>query len=370
MSNHRPYTPLLPPAFSLWDDSLVDSPKTVPYYTAGKCHDHGFMAFDWQSTDTCHGVGQALHKSLCSFIVLPITNFAWAPGFKPHAKQIHCTAGVDADKGHKMYRLSHADKGTKGFVQCLANAMASVGALPIKCHEPTVMALACSVIRTYQTHSRRHFKWPTDSQEGPILGHHPRNPVSTAMLSPLLSGDMIHPRQETLCNTCDLYLQQRHCPRPHQLINMDIDDNETLQIPDTEYTGPKCSHCLMRQMSYGNTTEEMNLGVSSWRCSMHIALVTPTHPHEGYGGHPRKFSNVNAKEMKTDGHPQTGPRCVDLGRVSQQRGKQLHDHVGLEPPTASSSTVQPLARYNAEDRERDGRASSVWLFRALADEGA
>jgi hypothetical protein len=41
--------------------------------------------------------------------------------------------------------LSHADKGTKGFVQCLANAMASVGALPIKFHEPTVMALACSV---------------------------------------------------------------------------------------------------------------------------------------------------------------------------------------------------------------------------------
>jgi hypothetical protein len=40
--------------------------------------------------------------------------------------------------------LSHADKGTKGFVQCLANTMASVGALPIKCHEPTVMALAGS----------------------------------------------------------------------------------------------------------------------------------------------------------------------------------------------------------------------------------
>jgi hypothetical protein len=31
-------------------------------------------------------------------------------------------------------------------VQCLANAMASVGALPIKCHEPTVMVLAGSVI--------------------------------------------------------------------------------------------------------------------------------------------------------------------------------------------------------------------------------
>ncbi|KAJ7210853.1 hypothetical protein GGX14DRAFT_625059 [Mycena pura] len=40
---------------------------------------------------------------------------------------------------------SHADKGTKKFVQCLANAMASVGALPIKCHESLVMALARSV---------------------------------------------------------------------------------------------------------------------------------------------------------------------------------------------------------------------------------
>ena len=42
--------------------------------------------------------------------------------------------------------LSHADKGTKGIVQCLANAMASVCALPVKCHEPAVMALAGSVI--------------------------------------------------------------------------------------------------------------------------------------------------------------------------------------------------------------------------------
>jgi hypothetical protein len=42
----------------------------VDVFTAGKCHDRGFIAFDWQSTDTCHGVGQALHKSLCSFVVM------------------------------------------------------------------------------------------------------------------------------------------------------------------------------------------------------------------------------------------------------------------------------------------------------------
>ncbi|KAJ7359480.1 hypothetical protein DFH08DRAFT_801277 [Mycena albidolilacea] len=33
------------------------------------------------------------------------SNFGWAPGFKLHAKQIHCTAGVGADKGHKMYHF-------------------------------------------------------------------------------------------------------------------------------------------------------------------------------------------------------------------------------------------------------------------------
>ncbi|KAJ6620824.1 hypothetical protein B0H10DRAFT_1945854 [Mycena sp. CBHHK59/15] len=42
--------------------------SNAEFHTAGKCHDRGFMAFDWQSTDTCHGVGQTLHKSLCSFV--------------------------------------------------------------------------------------------------------------------------------------------------------------------------------------------------------------------------------------------------------------------------------------------------------------
>ncbi|KAJ7895322.1 hypothetical protein B0H13DRAFT_1483678, partial [Mycena leptocephala] len=59
-----------------------------------------------------------------------------------------------------------------------------------------------------------------------------------------------HPStQEPLCNACGLYLQQRNRPRPQELIDADIDDDETLQIPDAEYTGPKCSHCLTRQTS-------------------------------------------------------------------------------------------------------------------------
>ncbi|KAJ7875610.1 GATA zinc finger-domain-containing protein [Mycena leptocephala] len=55
--------------------------------------------------------------------------------------------------------------------------------------------------------------------------------------------------QRTLCNACGLYLQQRNRMRPQELIDADIDDDESLQIPDSEYTGPKCSHCLTRQTS-------------------------------------------------------------------------------------------------------------------------
>jgi hypothetical protein len=49
------------------------------------------------------------YKSFFSFVSFPKTsqhaaNFAWAPRFKLHAKQIHCTAGVGADKGHKMHQ--------------------------------------------------------------------------------------------------------------------------------------------------------------------------------------------------------------------------------------------------------------------------
>ncbi|KAJ7182209.1 hypothetical protein C8R43DRAFT_1054230 [Mycena crocata] len=55
--------------------------------------------------------------------------------------------------------------------------------------------------------------------------------------------------QRTLCNACGLYLQQRNKLRPQELIDADIDDDDEPQIPDSEYTGPKCSHCLTRQTS-------------------------------------------------------------------------------------------------------------------------
>ncbi|KAJ7438757.1 hypothetical protein FB451DRAFT_1060023 [Mycena latifolia] len=55
--------------------------------------------------------------------------------------------------------------------------------------------------------------------------------------------------QRPLCNACGLYLQQRNKLRPQELIDADIDDDDTPQIPDEEYTGPKCSHCFTRQTS-------------------------------------------------------------------------------------------------------------------------
>ncbi|KAJ6551050.1 hypothetical protein DFH09DRAFT_925615 [Mycena vulgaris] len=54
--------------------------------------------------------------------------------------------------------------------------------------------------------------------------------------------------QRTLCNACGLYRNQRGKLRPQALIDAHIDDDEP-QIPDEEYTGPKCSHCLTRQTS-------------------------------------------------------------------------------------------------------------------------
>lgn len=56
--------------------------------------------------------------------------------------------------------------------------------------------------------------------------------------------------QKPLCNACGLYLQQRNKLRPQALIDADIDDDDAApEIPDAEYTGPKCSHCLTRRTS-------------------------------------------------------------------------------------------------------------------------
>ncbi|KIY46386.1 GATA transcription factor, partial [Fistulina hepatica ATCC 64428] len=46
-----------------------------------------------------------------------------------------------------------------------------------------------------------------------------------------------------LCNACGLYMQQRHKPRPQELIDADFQTDE----PAGEEEGPQCSHCQTRR---------------------------------------------------------------------------------------------------------------------------
>jgi hypothetical protein len=82
MSNLGPFGELAPPGIGSvagtnprpWDDQSQEQRVingvtfiggnlnyTHATVTAGKCHGRGFMAFDRRGTDTCHGVGTALH---------------------------------------------------------------------------------------------------------------------------------------------------------------------------------------------------------------------------------------------------------------------------------------------------------------------
>nr|GAT51304.1 GATA zinc finger domain-containing protein [Mycena chlorophos] len=64
--------------------------------------------------------------------------------------------------------------------------------------------------------------------------------------------------QRPLCNACGLYLQQRNKLRPQALIDADRDDSddEINRIPDSDYTGPRCSHCNTRQTSVWRRNKE------------------------------------------------------------------------------------------------------------------
>ncbi|KAE9399808.1 hypothetical protein BT96DRAFT_820093 [Gymnopus androsaceus JB14] len=55
----------------------------------------------------------------------------------------------------------------------------------------------------------------------------------------------------TLCNACGLYLQQRNKLRPQELIDADLDNDETADNSGSEQdtTGPQCSHCRTRNTS-------------------------------------------------------------------------------------------------------------------------
>ncbi|KAJ7616466.1 hypothetical protein FB45DRAFT_841322 [Roridomyces roridus] len=63
--------------------------------------------------------------------------------------------------------------------------------------------------------------------------------------------------QRPLCNACGLYLQQRNRLRPQELIDADNDEpSEEDRIPDSEWTGPMCSHCGTRNTSVWRRSKE------------------------------------------------------------------------------------------------------------------
>ncbi|KAJ7138622.1 hypothetical protein C8R46DRAFT_1137386 [Mycena filopes] len=74
--------------------------------------------------------------------------------------------------------------------------------------------------------------------------------------------------QRPLCNACGLYLQQRQKLRPQELIDADLPDDPSNPdptnsnplspnyVPDSEYTGPKCSHCGTRSTSVWRRSKE------------------------------------------------------------------------------------------------------------------
>ncbi|KAJ6518569.1 hypothetical protein DFH09DRAFT_1098396 [Mycena vulgaris] len=106
------------------------------------------------------------------------------PRLKPHAKRIHRAAGVGGNKDYdteldvfywvlcaltpvlfKVKLQPPSDRNYATPVQRLANAMASVGPTPIKCHEAAAMALA----RSMTPRRERTRRWRTP-QAAPYPG--------------------------------------------------------------------------------------------------------------------------------------------------------------------------------------------------------
>ncbi|KAJ7910433.1 hypothetical protein B0H13DRAFT_1615776, partial [Mycena leptocephala] len=73
-------------------------------------------------------------------------------------------------------------------------------------------------------------------------------------------------------------LQQCNLPRPHELIDTDIDDTESLRIPDADYynTAPKCSHRLTRQTSVWRRSKARELVCNA--CGLYIRLRRKERP--------------------------------------------------------------------------------------------
>ncbi|KAJ7747117.1 hypothetical protein DFH07DRAFT_578235 [Mycena maculata] len=116
-------------------------------------------------------------------------------------------------------------------------------------HSPYSSATSSSSKSPYFRSTPNESALPQSSRRNNSDGETPKKSCSHCHVTstPLWRRDPS--TQRPLCNACGLYLQQRNRLRPQELIDADIDDDDTPQIPDEEYTGPKCSHCLTRQTS-------------------------------------------------------------------------------------------------------------------------
>ncbi|KAJ7088779.1 hypothetical protein B0H15DRAFT_1022305 [Mycena belliarum] len=75
-----------------------------------------------------------------------------------------------------------------------------------------------------------------------------------ATTTPLWRRDPV--TQDTLCNACGLYKQQRHAARPRELIEADHDDSGDEEDGGGGGDGPECSHCHTRQTSVWRRNKE------------------------------------------------------------------------------------------------------------------
>ncbi|KAJ7663771.1 hypothetical protein DFH06DRAFT_1128158 [Mycena polygramma] len=76
-SNQHKYLDVPAAQVGLRLDIRIKTFESAAAHTAGKRHGRGFMAFDWRGTNTCHGVGTALHRRWTILFVLSYLILSW-----------------------------------------------------------------------------------------------------------------------------------------------------------------------------------------------------------------------------------------------------------------------------------------------------